>query len=70
VCVCVCVCVIHTLVSCEGHVLAKEIVEYHINEDSVCPLRVVTLAEGMVLFKHIIQHRNQMAAQILWMSIT
>jgi hypothetical protein len=45
--------------------LAKEIIEYHINEDSTCPLRVVTVAEEMVLFKHIIQHGNQMAAQIL-----
>jgi len=65
----VCMCVIHTLVSCEVHVLAKEIVEYHINEDSMCPLSVVTEAEEMVLFKHVIQHKNQMAAQILWRSI-
>jgi hypothetical protein len=28
-----------------------------------------SLAEEMVLFKHIIQQRNQMAAQILWMCI-
>jgi hypothetical protein len=52
--------------SCGVHGLATEIIEYHINEDSMCPLRVVTVAEEMVLFKHIIQHRNQMAAQILW----
>jgi uncharacterized membrane protein len=60
------VCVIHTLAYCEVHVLAKEIVEYHINEESMCPLRVVTVAEEMVLFKHIIQHRNQKATHILW----